>query len=55
MNIGKRQKSDLIRILKDSRLCVKMVGHDYLKDETMLFYCANLEKDINKWIEKLEK
>ena len=55
MKLGKKQKNELIRILKDSKLCVRMVGHDYLKDETMLFYCAELEKDISRWIEKLEK
>lgn len=52
----KNEKKELIGLLRDSLLCVRMVGKDYFyRDEEILLYCARLEREINRYIEKLEK
>lgn len=54
MRISKEEIKELVRLLKESGMCVSLVKHDYLKDESTLLYCAKLEVEVSRAIEKLE-
>ena len=49
----KQDKKELIRILQDCKVCVKMVRTDWKKEETLLLYCGGLLQDIDVFIKNL--
>lgn len=54
MKMKKKDIKEIIRLLKEAGMCVSLVKHDYFRDEEMLLYCAELEVEVNRAIEKLE-
>ena len=38
----RKDKEELIRILQDCKVCVKMVRTDWKKEEQLLLYCGGL-------------